>query len=68
MVNLDVDTHESTKQCLEFFYPRLSPGGILISHDYITAPGVKKAFDDFFLGKAEPVLETAGSQCLVVKL
>ena len=68
MVNLDVDTYESTKQCLEFFYPRMSPGGIVLSHDYITAPGVKKAFDDFFDGRAEPVLETAGSQCLVVKV
>jgi hypothetical protein len=68
MVNLDVDTYESTKQCLEFFYTRMSPGGILLSHDYMTAPGVKKAFDDFFIGKAEPVLETAGSQCLVVKV
>jgi hypothetical protein len=68
MVNLDVDTYESTKQCLEFFYSRMSPGGILLSHDYITAPGVKKAFDNFFDGKAEPVLETAGSQCLVVKV
>jgi len=68
MVNLDVDTYESTKQCLEFFYPRMSRGGIVLSHDYITAPGVKKAFDDFFAGRAEPVLETAGSQCLVVKV
>src|SRR5208337_1771365 len=68
MVNLDVDSYESTKQCLEFFYSRMSPGGIIISHDYITAPGVKKAFDDFFEAKAEPVLETAGSQCLVVKV
>jgi hypothetical protein len=68
LVNLDVDCYESTKQCLEFFYSRISPGGIIISHDYITAPGVKKAFDDFFEGKPEPVLETAGSQCLVVKI
>jgi hypothetical protein len=68
MVNLDVDTYESTKKCLEFFYSRMSPGGIIISHDYITAPGVKKAFDDFFAERTEPVLETAGSQCLVVKV
>ncbi len=67
-VNLDVDCYESTKQCLEFFYSRMSSGGILLSHDYITAPGVKKAFDDFFLGRPEPVLETAGSQCIVVKV
>jgi hypothetical protein len=68
MVNLDVDCYESTKLCLEFFYSRMSRGGIILSHDYVTAPGVRKAFDDFFDGKAEPVLETAGSQCLVVKV
>jgi hypothetical protein len=68
MVNLDVDTYESTRNCLEFFYSRMNKGAILLSHDYITAPGVKKAFDDFFAEKAEPVLETAGSQCLVVKV
>ena len=68
MVNLDVDTYESTKLCLEFFHSRMTPGGIILSHDYVTAPGVKKAFDDFFQDKREPVLETAGSQCLVVKV
>jgi hypothetical protein len=68
LVNLDVDCYESTKESLEFFYPRMSRGGIIISHDYITAPGVKKAFDDFFESRMEPVLETAGSQCLVVKI
>jgi len=68
LVNLDVDTYESTKQCLLFFYNRMSPGGIIISHDYLTAPGVQKAFDEFFTDKPEPVIETAGSQCLVVKV
>jgi hypothetical protein len=67
LVNCDVDTYESTKQCLGFFYPRMNPGGLIISHDYITVPGVKKAFDEFFLDKPEPVVETAGSQCIVVK-
>ena len=68
LVNLDVDTYESTKQCLLFFYNRMSTGGIIISHDYLTAPGVQKAFDEFFSDKPEPVIETAGSQCLVVKV
>jgi len=67
-VNLDVDTYESTKKCIEFFYPRMSPGGVILSHDYLTAPGVHKAFDEFFVDKREPVVETAGSQCVVVKL
>lgn len=68
LVNLDVDCYESTKQCLEFFYSRMNVGGIILSHDYTTTPGVRKAFDDFFEKKVEPVLETAGSQCLVVKV
>jgi len=67
LVNFDVDTYESTKKCLEFFYPRMSPGGVIISHDYITVPGVQKAFDEFFQNKPEPVVETAGSQCIVIK-
>ncbi|MFA5222221.1 MAG: TylF/MycF/NovP-related O-methyltransferase [Methanoregula sp.] len=68
LVNLDVDTYESTKKCIEFFYPRMSSGGVIISHDYLTAPGVQKAFDEFFIDKQEPVVETAGSQCFVVKV
>lgn len=67
-VNLDVDIYESTLNSLEFFYPRMNKGGVIISHDYINAPGVRKAFDDFFADKIEPVLELSGSQCLVVKL
>lgn len=68
LVNLDVDTYESTKKCIEFFYPRMNPGGLIISHDYLTAPGVQKAFDEFFVDKKEPVVETAGSQCFVMKV
>jgi predicted O-methyltransferase YrrM len=67
-VNLDVDLYESTKNCLEFFYPRMSRGGIIISHDYIDAAGVKKAVDEFYKDKPETVLELSGSQCLIVKL
>jgi len=67
-LNLDVDTHRSTRDCLEFFYPRMSPGGIILSHDYVNTPGVRKAFDEFFLAKPEPVLETAASQCMVAKV
>lgn len=68
LVNLDVDTYESTKQCLAFFYQRMNLGGVIISHDYLTAPGVMKAFDEFFADKPEPVIETAASQCFVVKV
>lgn len=67
-VHLDVDIYNTTKDCLEFFYPRMSKGGVILSHDYTTAPGVRKAFDDFFKDKPEIILEPSRSQALVVKL
>lgn len=67
-VHLDVDLYEGTLASLQFFYPRLSPGGILISHDYLLADGVKAAFMEFFANKPEPVLELIGDQCMIVKL
>jgi len=66
-VHLDVDLYESTREALAFFYPRMTPGAIILSHDYVTSDGVRKAFDDFFAQKVEPVLELTGNQCLVVK-
>jgi O-methyltransferase len=67
-IHLDVDTYESTRSCLEFFYSRMNRGGIILSHDYINAAGVRKAFDEFFRDKSEPIIEMSGTQCLIVKL
>jgi O-methyltransferase len=69
-VNLDVDIYESTKSALEFFYSRVNKGGMILSHDYnaLSCPGVKKAFDDFFSEKPEPIIELWDTQCLVVKM
>ena len=66
-VHMDVDLYESTKSCLDFFYPRMSRGGVIISHDYLGSIGVKTAFDEYFKDKPEPVLEVTDSQCLIVK-
>jgi len=66
-VHLDVDLYESTKNCLEFFFPRMNQGGIILSHDYYGSSGVRKAFDDFFVDKTEAVLPLSTSQCCVIK-
>jgi O-methyltransferase len=48
LVNLDADLYNPTKKGLEYFYPRLSPGGVIIVHDYnFKWPGIKKAVDEF---------------------
>ena len=59
-VHLDVDLYKSTKSCLEFFYPRINKGGIIISHDF-GLRGVRKAFDEFFKDKPELIIEIPGS-------
>ncbi len=56
-VHLDVDIYKSTLNCLEYFYPRMSPGGIIISHDYKTmdCTGVKKAFTKSDSDSSRPI-------------
>ncbi|WP_270935314.1 TylF/MycF/NovP-related O-methyltransferase [Falsiroseomonas oryzae] len=49
VVHVDCDLHEPMKAALEFFHPRLSPGGLMILHDYANPhwPGAKAAADGF---------------------
>ena len=67
-VHLDADLYESTIAGLQFFYPRMCPGAILICHDYLTSEGVNAAFREFFAANLEPVIELTGYQCMVVKV
>lgn len=67
-VHLDVDLYRSTLDCLNFFYPRMNKGGIILSHDYMTLNGVRKAFDKFFKNKPEPVIPISASQGLIAKI
>jgi O-methyltransferase len=54
-VHLDLGIYQAYKECLEFFYPRLHPGGVILSNDYNKPawPGCKKAVDEFLTGKPE---------------
>ena len=66
-VHLDVDLYQSMLSSLEFFYPRLSLGGIIIAHDY-QYPGVRQAFAEFFGDQSDRVIELSNNQCMVIKL
>lgn len=67
-VHLDLDLYQSTYDCLQFFYYRMSKGGVILTHDYQNAFGVRKAFDTFFADKPEIIIELACSQAIVVKI
>lgn len=68
-VHIDVDIYESTLNCLKFFYPRMSRGGVIISHDYPGSDGVRRAIDEFFESKPEIVIQPfATRQAVIVKV
>jgi O-methyltransferase len=66
LVHLDADLYSSTLAGLEFFYPRMVPGGIIMTHDYSTLPGVERAFAEFLREKPEIVIELPSTQAMIV--
>jgi O-methyltransferase len=71
LVHLDVDVYPITRFCLEFFGPRIVPGGVIVADDYgtTTCEGVKKAVDEF--GAANPgfrIFHLLTGQAVVTKL
>jgi O-methyltransferase len=58
-VNLDVDLYESYKVCLEFFYDRMVPGGVILLDEYNDPPwpGCNRAVDEFLADKPEDLAE-----------
>ena len=57
-VHIDVDLFDPTKDSLEFFYPRMVEGGIIVCDDYgfETCPGATEAFDRYLADKPEAML------------
>lgn len=49
LVSLDADLYEPTMTGLEFFYPRLNEGGVIIIHDYqnMQFKGVRSAVNEY---------------------
>jgi hypothetical protein len=69
LLHVDVDLYHPTRDSLEFFWPRLTLGGIVVCDDYgfATCPGAKQALDEFFDKRAAGIMEVSTGQALVVK-
>ena len=54
-VHLDCDLYQSYKDCLEYFYDRMAPGGIILLDEYDDPPwpGCNQAVDEFMAGRPE---------------
>ena len=69
-LHIDVDLYEPTRACLEFFYPRLSPGGVVFVSNYGVShwPGSIQAVDEF-VAQNPPTffLKNQVEGCVIVK-
>lgn len=60
-MNLDTDLYQPIYAGLEFFWPKMNKGGVVMIHDYFTPDlsGVKKAIDDYEKSIGERLFRTA---------
>jgi O-methyltransferase len=58
--HVDVDAYRSVQGCCDYVWPRLAMGGFMVFDDYGCPDclGAKQAVDDYFRGKAYPILAT----------
>lgn len=68
--HIDVDQYQSVRDCLEFIYPRLVSGGVIVLDDYGFAGcyGAREAVDEYFSGRPERPLALQTGQAVVTKL
>jgi len=67
-VHIDVDLYQPTLDAIEFFYPRLNAGGVILCDDYGSAlcPGATRAIDEYLSDKSEKMLYmTCGSGFMI---
>ena len=70
VLRLDADWYSSTLQCLEKFWDRLLPGGLVLIDDYYAWEGCTKAVHAFLAGRgaSEPIRESRiGKLAYIVK-
>jgi hypothetical protein len=66
LVHIDCDLHAPIRSALEYFYPRMVPGGFIVVHDYSSLhwEGAEQAVDEFLVDKPEslvPLSDLCGS-------
>lgn len=69
LIHIDVDLYQPTLDSLAFFYPRLSPGGVIVMDDYgfMTCPGANKAANDYMADKPEHILQLPTGQGVIIR-
>ena len=68
LVYLDADLYQSMKDGLEFFYPRMNKGGIIVIDDYQSQcwPGTTQAVHEFAQKNKISIVMTQRNQCIIL--
>lgn len=66
-VHLDLTLFEPTYASFEYFYPRLSKGGVILCDGSIFCPGAAKAVEEFCARQAIPYVVLGHRTCVIVK-
>jgi hypothetical protein len=66
-VHLDVTLYAPTLAALEYFYPRLNAGGIIVCDGSIFCPGAKKAWDEFCAQRGLPFVVLGNRESILIK-
>ena len=68
-VHIDVALREPTAASVEFFYPRVVQGGIVLCDDYgfSTCPGATLAIDEYLADKPEKMMALPGGGGFFIK-
>ncbi len=68
-VHIDVDLYQPTLESIEFFYPRMNQGGLILCDDYgfTSCPGATKAINEFLQDKEEKMISLSGGGGFLIK-
>lgn len=69
IVHIDVDLYKPTFECIKFFYPRMTIGGVIVFDDYgfENCLGAYRAANEFFEDKPERIIHLPTGQGVVIK-
>lgn len=67
--HIDVDLYEPTKACIEFFYPRMAAGAVILCDDYGSSicPGATRVLNEFLADKPEKMIGFASGGGYFIK-
>jgi O-methyltransferase len=69
-VHIDVDIYPAVRDCCEWFWPRLTPGGVMVFNVYGAYPyrfAAKAAVDEFFAKHVDQLLYLPTGQAVAIK-